>query len=585
MPTKKLLLFLVIIGLVACNNNTGTVATTNATEQSSYLAIADSSLAAAPFYQQRMRALAAAAAQAVPVLRLKDSMTAQQLAAQDLALSNKEFLKYTKDAQSGNALRNEVMVVQPALPSDLNASTAAACKDGGCYKVELYNYPYNLTSAALVNINSQQVLAVNHLPQMQPDIPNYLRDFAIKIAVHSKLVQEALGYQPNETEALMAATKTALNKSKCERSMHLCVAPTFVKGNKALWAIVDLTDNKLVGIRWTNVGDAGPVQATERKVQNETISSCYCKTEKAVDKDNWKFNYMLTSSDGLRISSVSFNGQPIISNAKLVDWHVSYSNTDGFGYSDAVGCPTFSNAAVVAIEEPRIYALESDSGIVGFALEQKFYSEGWPRPCNYNYLQRFEFYKDGRFRFAVASLGRGCGNDGTYRPVLRIAMANTNNNFFEWNGAAWQNWATEKYQLQNERTLYTPEQYQYKIEQGRGGFYIAPGHGQFNDGGRGDFAWTYVTKNKPGIDEGETDLPTIGPCCNTDFHQGPEKFIGDQPDNIQNSSLVLWYVPQLKNDDTPGKEYCWAKAYIKNGVYTTQAFPCIAGPMLVPVAK
>ena len=61
-----------------------------------------------------------------------------------------------------------------------------------------------------------------------------------------------------------------------------------------------------------------------------------------------------TSSDGLRISDVKYNGKVVFLNAKLVDWHVSYSNTDGFGYSDAVGCPYFSNAAVVAIDHPKL---------------------------------------------------------------------------------------------------------------------------------------------------------------------------------------------------------------------------------------
>ena len=40
-----------------------------------------------------------------------------------------------------------------------------------------------------------------------------------------------------------------------------------------------------------------------------------------------------------------FGGRPVLESAKLVDWHVSYSESDGFGYSDAVGCPVFSAAA------------------------------------------------------------------------------------------------------------------------------------------------------------------------------------------------------------------------------------------------
>ena len=77
------------------------------------------------------------------------------------------------------------------------------------------------------------------MPQVQPDISANLKDLAIKIAVHSPEVQKALGFQPEENAALMAGTKTALNRTRCERSNHLCVAPTFIKDDKALWAIVD----------------------------------------------------------------------------------------------------------------------------------------------------------------------------------------------------------------------------------------------------------------------------------------------------------------------------------------------------------
>lgn len=76
-----------------------------------------------------------------------------------------------------------------------------------------------------------------------------------------------------------------------------------------------------------------------------------------------------------------------------------------------------------------------------------------------------------------------------------------------------------------------------------------------------------------------------GRCCNNDYHQGPEKFIEPVADNIVNTGLVVWYVPVLKNDDTPGKEYCWAKADLINGTYKTTTYPCIAGPMFIPVKK
>ena len=407
----------------------------------------------------------------------------------------------------------------------------------------------------------------------------------MQIAINSPDVTGALGFKPGEKDALMAATKTSLNRTKCERSMHLCVAPTFIKNDKALWAIVDLTDLRVVGVRWTNVGTNGEAERiSERKLLFDKIMECNCKQVKSVEKNGWKMNYVITSSDGLRISEVYFQNKLIINNAKLVDWHVSYSGTDGFGYSDAVGCPEFSQAAVVAVSEPKISELVQDGKTTGFVLEQAFQSEQWPMPCNYNYVQRYEFYSNGKFRICVASFGRGCGNNGTYRPVTRISFAGNQNNFSEWNSTGWQSWNTEQWHLQNAQTNYTAEGYQYRItDAGGNGFFIEPGRGQFKDGGRGDNAYVYVTKLHADKDEGETDMVTIGPCCNTDYKQGPEKFIEPNAENIQNTQIVVWYVAQMKNDDTKGREYCWAERYLENGVYKTHTYPCFSGPVFIPI--
>jgi hypothetical protein len=529
----------------------------------------------------------AALSQSVPILSRTDSLDEKQKKAQSIAIQDKRFQQYLFEPNSQKATRNEIFGVYLARASDFTEKTKPLCADGNCYRVELYNYAINATSVALVNIARNQVVEVTTMPQTQPDIPGYLKEIAIKLALESPLVQNALGFKPEAKDALMSDTKTALNRSRCERSQHLCVAPTFVKGEKALWAIIDLTDMRLVGVRWTNVGNAGEFgRVTERTLQNEKLTDCYCKTEQKLEQGKWKLNYMLTSSDGMRISNVHYNNKLVVLNAKLVDWHVNYSNTDGFGYSDAVGCPYFSTAAVVAVEPPRILDLIENGKKMGFVLEQNYYSEGWPRPCNYNYQQRFEFYENGSFRLAVASLGRGCGNDGTYRPVTRIAFAGNDNTFAEWTGKDWKNWDKEQWKAPQPNPTYTPEGYDFKIQNAAGnGFFMSSGHGQFKDKGRGDNPFIYVTLSTPDKNEGESDLVTIGPCCNTDYHQGPEKFIEPTPENIAAKTLVVWYVAQMKNDDTKGNEYCWAESYLKNGVYSTRAYPCFSGPLFTVISK
>lgn len=520
-----------------------------------------------------------------PVVLCKDSLNSLQQKAEKIALTDSSFTQFFFDPYSKQPYRNEIFGVYPARESDLTGYKGSYNLNS-TYRIEMYNYALDNTSIALVDIQQEKVLLSYYLKATQPDLSKYLTHLATSIAIESPEVQEALGIKPNEKEALMAATKTSLNRSKCERSRHLCVAPTFVKGDKALWAIVDLTDLRLVGIRWTQVGTPGKPapMMTERRLQDDKITSCFCEVEQSLKKDNWDMKYMLTSSDGLRISDVTFNGKKILRSAKLVDWHVSYSGTDGFGYSDAVGCPYFSQAAVIAWEAPKVADLVDDKNQkIGFVLEQTFRSEGWPTPCNYNYKQRYEFYNDGRFRVACASIGRGCGNNGTYRPVFRIAFAADQSNFYQWSNNKWDQWNKEKWNEQNSLSTYSPDGFLYKISSLQYNYGIIPGHGQFNDGGRGDFSFLYVTKNIMGKEEGENDLPTIGPCCNNDYRQGPEKFIEPQPDDIQNASLVVWYVAQLRNDDRKGYEYCWAENTLENGVWKTRVYPCFAGPMFVPV--
>ncbi len=574
--------------LYSCNNNPVSTATTAIDTTGAYNSIiaATDSLKTFDFVNTKVEAIKKSLLQTTPILLCGDSLNALQKTAQSLVITDSVFTKNIRNPKNNLPYRNEIFGVLPARESDI-VNIKGIVNIADCYRIEMYNYALNLTTIAIANSKQQKILTVFTQQQSQPEIPQYLKNVAIKIAIESAEVQQAYGIKPTEKEALMASTKTSLNRSKCERSRHLCVAPTFVKDDKALWAIVDLTDYKLVGLRWTNVGHAGPMPPimTERKLQDDKITACFCEVETPIKKDGWKMNYMLTSSDGLRIAQVSFNGKPILQSAKLVDWHVSYSGTDGFGYSDAVGCPYFSQAAVIAFEPPKIAQLKDDNNnIVGFTIEQVFKSEQWPMPCNYNYRQRYEFYKDGKFRVACASLGRGCGNDGTYRPVFRIAFASEQNNFAEWDGKNWNNWAAEKWQLQSSTTNYFTNKFEYKLSDNvENGFYMQPGNGNFADGGLGDNAYVYVTQNKPNVEEGEADLVTIGPCCNTDYHQGPEKFMEPVPDNIQNKKLVVWYVAQLKNDDAKGKEYCWAESVLENGIYTTKVYPCFAGPMFVPI--
>lgn len=582
---RVLPILLCLMALAACQN--GAEVEPTPTKPISVLATPQNAAVMAqqiPALAARQEALAAALQTEPPVLLLA-GLADEAARAQTIALQNSDFLAYTHDTATGEPLRNEMMVVRPALPSDL-ATSEIPCTPDQCYRVEMYNYALNVTTTAFVDNAAGQVTAVSHQNNVQPEIPPTLADLAVQIATHAPEVQAALGQQSGT--AVMPNVKTALNGTQCERSRHLCVAPTFILGERALWAIVDLTDEKLVGIRWTELGQSSTTAPiTERGLQNEVVYSTYCQQTNSLTQGEWQMDYMLTSSDGLKLTNVRYQGQVVLNSATLVDWHVSYSQEDGFGYSDAVGCPIFSSAAVVAFAGPQVQEIRQEDTVIGFALVQDFRSPDWPIPCNYRYEQRYEFYENGRFRITVANLGRGCGDDGTYRPVLRLDVAasgdGTQDTFAEWDGQAWVPWTAENWQGQYPTTLYTPEGYQYRLTGADGqGFYIEPGQGQFGDGGRGDNAFVYVVRTSPDHDEGQADMATLGSCCNTDYQQGPEQFIAPA-EPVAGQDLVIWYVPQLENEATPGQEYCWADAIIENGVPVAHAWPCYAGPMFVPI--
>jgi hypothetical protein len=513
----------------------------------------------------------------LPALPLP-GLSADAALVQTLALADPQ-LAAGLQSHSGERLRAEVFAVYPMRESDLNPQLQpdlANCLSHRCQRIEIYDYARNQTVIGVGDPVERRMRSWRSDAGLQPEIPDRLKHIAIDLAIHAPEVIEALGgIQPTAEQAQMASTKTALNGTRCERSRHLCAAPTFVQGNIAVWAIVDLTDFKIAGVQWTNLGDRPDVptpQITEQSVADLAINQIYCEKNTSIERAGWRLNYMLTASDGLRISEVAYQGKMLLNSVKLVDWHVSYSQREGFGYSDAIGCPSFSSAAVVPFAPPEISDIVENGKATGFRLSQEFRSLGWPGPCNYSYRQSYDFYRDGRFRPTAASIGAGCGNDGTYRPVLRIEPA----------GGGW-NARAGNTQMQQEQWLDASKADAPTLSLKNADFNlrIEPGTGQFGDAGRGDFAYVYFTK-KGTADEGASDLPTLGSCCNSDFHQGPEQFINAPPEPL-NGAFVLWYVSQMKNDTEPGKEYCWAYNELKQGLPQAKAFPCIAGPMFRPV--
>jgi len=554
------------------------------------------------------------------VLPLQNSeLDTQAQKVQTLLLQNANFLKDTR--QGDTLLHNDMMRILPAIVSTLNKEAQKVCQKHSCYQAEKYNFVTNTTTRAIVDIDRSKVLSVERYSNMQPDISLRLTHIAQAIALHAPEVKKELGFSPSKKDITMANVRGTMKESPCENKAHLCVAPTFSDHEKeqALWAVVDLTELKLAAAKWAGLGKTTtPACISERSLQNRYIMKNFCQKNTLLEKNGWKITYRLTGSDGLEIRDVFFNGEPVLTSAKIVDWHVSYQQKGGekldtstetyiegrrvefvrgedgnylFGYNDAMGCPLFSTSVVLAFNGPQIRKLKNGDG---FMLTQDFRNPKWPMACNYRYENRFEFYDDGSFRVVGVNKGRGCGDNAIYRPVMRIDMAlGGKENLYSHDGK-WKIWEREGSenvlrQAQEPRDKKLAElvkaQYPYKIVSSlnpQNGYYIEPNHGQFGDNSRGDHATLFATKFKE--NEGDKDLLTLGSCCDLKA-DGVERYI-EKPENIKGENIVLWYVPRIRNDAREGHEYCWADTIIgDDGNLHVKVWPCTVGPKLIPISK
>lgn len=496
---------------------------------------------------------------------LSDDLLPQQTLAQDLALLDSRVQGHTVGR------RAEVFGVH-AIADGHYPVTSAACDSAECWRVEIYNFDDNAAVTAIVNVDTRQVLDVLHLPNMHPGINQRLIRVAEEIAFNDPQVIEVLGFRP--TKGDMAPVESNLTGTSCE-SDNLCGAITFELGDRVLWAVVDLTREELAGIGYTDMEQVPP--STER-AEPRTPQDCF--TAVNIDRDGWQLDYVTTSSDGLMITDAAYNGELVLTQAKLVEMHAAYWHQGGgywSGYVDAVGCSPYGGFPIYPFGPTQVIDIMDGGDVIGFEVIQDFRMSNWGSSCNYRYEQHYQFYTDGRFRVVSGAYGKGCGSNALYRPVERIDLAaggdDANDNFAAWDGTQWVDWTTEAWSLQTEDTQYTPEGYLYRLTDASGaGLYMEPGQGQFEDAGLGDFAYIYVTRHNPA--EGDADLGAIGTCCNDNHQQGPHNYLNGE--SVVDQNIVIWYVAQHQTDTAPGREYCWTAL--------PNTWPCFGGMMFHPIA-
>jgi len=507
-----------------------------------------------------------------------EGLTSEEQMAQQLVLRHPEIQRFAFHPATRQPLRCEVVSIGRPLPADQHIYQLSGSLND-LWRVDLFNHFFNQTLRVIVDVRNRQILVMDGVKVVQP----VLGDHLIAL-VHDLAVSQPAFLQVLEQMGL-DATGGVYQDSRCERSLHLAGAWTWSDHEHQLSALVDLTDQQLLG--WTllpSTGKEQPSMVTERSLENTYVMENFCRLTDTFLIADWVIPATLTGSDGLEIHQVTWKGQPVIHSAKLMDWHVSYESGDVVGYTDAMGCPQFSSAAVVAFHGPRLDTIWSEQEVVGFRLIQDFRSAVWPYACNYYYQNQFDFYLDGRFRIAGVNHGLGCGGNAWYRPVFRIDLAtgvpDEPQTMDTWDGRGWQALHSEAWSLQSDQTRYSPEGAQYRILGQNRGSLMVPNRGQFQDGSRGDRAYTYVVARRPG--EGEEDLATLGQCCRSDEQQGPEIFM-ETPEELKNQHLIIWYVPQMRNDNRPGSEYCWARTEVQNGLPFYRSWPGTVGPLFIPI--
>ena len=439
-----------------------------------------------------------------------------------------------------------------------------ACALSRCELVEIYDFDADTTLSVVVDVPAALVRDVLAQPHVHPPPNQRVSDLAIAIARGSDEFARELGRVPRPDE--LSPMLSGVPGSVCA-SGHYCLAVTAPEGHSLVWAVVDITKEQLVAVLRTPVAAGEPSPAA---VGPAAPAGGACPAGGSVTRNGWSLSYETTAVDGFRVYNAAYRGLPVLTSAKIVEWHVDYGST---GFVDEVGCFSY----IAPHGDTVVNDLMDGANVIGFELVQDFRMSSWGAICNYRYEQHDQFYADGRFRIAGKAFGKGCATNAIYRPVMRLDLGlagAAGDSFDVWNGGAWQNQPVEGWWAQ--AGPYGPQGAQWRLtDQGGHAYWIVPGQGQFGDGGRGDFAYLYATQHHPA--EGDTDLGAIGFCCNDNEQQGPDQYVNGE--SIRGQDLVLWYVAQMQTEVADGQDYCWTVA----GDPAPETYPCTAGPMFVPM--
>ena len=120
-------------------------------------------------------------------------------------------------------VRAEIMGVYPTRESDYTDATQSCKQSQSCYRVEIYNYAFNYSMVAIVDVSAKSVLAVNRIADSQPDIPPSLTKLATEIAVNSPEVDQRWVTSPTSPPASCPTAKPRSAKAAAN-ARAICVS-------------------------------------------------------------------------------------------------------------------------------------------------------------------------------------------------------------------------------------------------------------------------------------------------------------------------------------------------------------------------
>src|SRR5207244_3504228 len=135
-----------------------------------------------------------------------------------------------------------------------------------------------------------------------------LIDLAIDVARGSPEFIRELGRIPAADE--LSPMPSGVPGSACDHG-HICLAATAPQGRSLVWAVVDVTEGKLVAVLRTPApaGDNNQIASAPARATD-------CWASAVVNRGGWSLSYETTSSDGLLVYGAAYLGVHVLTSAK-----------------------------------------------------------------------------------------------------------------------------------------------------------------------------------------------------------------------------------------------------------------------------